>query len=103
MRDTLSKPKAEPEEGPARFNKRRLVRIMQDVEKGGVVRDDKDKKALVEARELSERTLSNLAVNWHNEAKKTRDDATFGFADIVYGDYLTLFPDNPKAYDLRFF
>ena len=26
MRDTLSKPKAEPEEGPARFNKRRLVR-----------------------------------------------------------------------------
>jgi hypothetical protein len=28
MRDTLSKPKAEPEEGPARFNKRRLVRII---------------------------------------------------------------------------
>ena len=26
MPDTLSKPLAEPEEGPARFNKRRLVR-----------------------------------------------------------------------------
>jgi hypothetical protein len=26
MRDTLSKPKAEPEEGPARFNRRRMVR-----------------------------------------------------------------------------
>ncbi len=26
MRDTLSKPQAEPEEGPARFNRRRLVR-----------------------------------------------------------------------------
>ncbi len=26
MRDTLSKPQAGPEEGPARFNKRRLVR-----------------------------------------------------------------------------
>ncbi|HEX9999899.1 MAG TPA: hypothetical protein VGB74_05565 [Actinoplanes sp.] len=26
MRDTLSRPETEPEEGPARFNKRRLVR-----------------------------------------------------------------------------
>ena len=26
MRDTLTKPLTEPEEGPARFNKRRLVR-----------------------------------------------------------------------------
>lgn len=26
MRDTMVKPLAEPEEGPARFNKRRLVR-----------------------------------------------------------------------------
>jgi len=26
MRDTMVKPLAEPEEGPARFNKRRLIR-----------------------------------------------------------------------------
>ena len=82
---------------------RRLVKIMGDVEKSGNIKDDKDKKALTEARSLSERTLSNLAVNWHNEAKKTRDDETFVHASEVYSDYLTLFSDNPKAYDLRFF
>jgi tetratricopeptide (TPR) repeat protein len=82
---------------------RRLVKIMDDVLKGNPKLDDKDKKALDEARELSERTISNLAVNWHNEAKKTRDDATFEFANAVYADYLTLFPQNPKAYALRFF
>ncbi len=82
---------------------RRLVKIMGDVEKSGNIKDDKDKKALAEARALSERTLSNLAVNWHNEAKKTRDDETFLHSSEVYSDYLVLFPENPKAYDLRFF
>lgn len=82
---------------------RRLVQILQKVESSGVIKDEKDKRALEEAKELSERTLSNLAVTWHNEAKKTRDDQTFGFANEVYSDYLTLFPENPKAYDLRFF
>ncbi|MBF5042506.1 tetratricopeptide repeat protein [Aggregicoccus sp. 17bor-14] len=82
---------------------RRLVKIMNDVESSGVIKSDKDKQALADARELSERTLSNLAVTWHNEGKKTRDEETFKYADMIYGDYLTLFPENPKAYDLRFF
>ena len=82
---------------------RRLVKIYDDVVKSGAIKDEKDKKALDEARELSERTISNLAVNWHNEGKKTRDEETFQFANEVYSDYLTLFPDNKKAYDLRFF
>jgi tetratricopeptide (TPR) repeat protein len=82
---------------------RRLVKIMDDVLKNNKELQDKDKKALDEARELSERTISKLAVDWHNEGKKTRDEQTFEFANAVYADYLTLFPDNPKAYDLRFF
>ncbi|WP_342374864.1 tetratricopeptide repeat protein [Myxococcus stipitatus] len=82
---------------------RRLVKIMKEVESSGVIKDDKDKKLLAEAKELSERTLSNLAVTWHNEGKKTRNEETFRYADAVYSDYLTLFPENPKAYDLRFF
>jgi tetratricopeptide (TPR) repeat protein len=82
---------------------RKLVKITKDVEASGVIKDDKDKKLLAEANELAERTLSNLAVTWHNEARKTRDEETFKFADAIYGDYLTLFPDNPKAYDMRFF
>ncbi|MCP3103857.1 tetratricopeptide repeat protein [Myxococcus sp. K15C18031901] len=82
---------------------RRLVKIMKEVEGSGVIKDDKDKRLLAEAKELSERTLSNLAVTWHNEGKKTRNEETFRYADAVYSDYLTLFPENPKAYDLRFF
>ncbi len=82
---------------------RRLVTLTNDVTAKNKTLDDKSKKALDEARELSERTISNLAVNWHNEAKKTRDEETFGYANEVYADYLTLFPDNAKAYDLRFY
>jgi cellulose synthase operon protein C len=82
---------------------RRLVKIMKEVESSGVIKDDKDKKALGETKDLAERTLSNLAVTWHNEAKKTREEATFAYADQIYSDYLTLFPDSSKAYDLRFF
>lgn len=82
---------------------RRLVKIMKEVEGSGVIKEEKDKKALAEAKDLAERTLSNLAVTWHNEAKKTREEATFGYADMIYSDYLTLFPESTKAYDLRFF
>lgn len=82
---------------------RRLVKIIKEVEASGIIKEDKDKKLLDEANELAERTLSNLAVTWHNEARKTRDEETFKFADAIYGDYLTLFPENPKAYDMRFF
>ncbi len=82
---------------------RRLVKVMDDVLKGNPKLEDKDKKSLDEARELSERTISRLAVDWHNEGKKTRDEQTFEFANAVYADYLTLFPTNAKAYDLRFF
>lgn len=82
---------------------RLLVKIFTDVEKSGVIRTDEDRKQLESARDLSERTLSNLAVSWHNEGKRSRDDDTFVFASEVYTDYLTIFPDSPKAYDLRFF
>ncbi len=82
---------------------RRLVKIMDDVTKGNPKLEEKDQKALEEARELSERTISKLAVDWHNEGRKTRDEQTFEFANAVYADYLTLFPKSPKAYDLRFF
>lgn len=82
---------------------RLLVKIFQDVEKSGVIREEADQRKLDQARELSERTLSNLAVVWHNEGKKTRDQETFEFSSAVYNDYLSLFPESPKAYDLRFF
>ena len=82
---------------------RQLVKVINDVEASGNVKTDADRKAMASARDLSERTLSNLAVNWHNEGRKTRDDDTFEYANEVYADYLVLFPDNKKSYDLHFF
>ncbi|MGC4115863.1 MAG: hypothetical protein QM765_14965 [Myxococcales bacterium] len=81
---------------------RELVRIIKEVEKVGVTKPE-DKKAFDEARELAERIMSNLAVNWHKEAQKTRDESVFFLAAEVYQDYLEIFGDTPKAYDLRFF
>jgi len=82
---------------------RRLVQIMTQIEASGTIREAKDRIALSEAKDLAERTISNLAVNWHKEGATTRDERTFQFANEVYADYLTLFPDSSKAYELRFF
>jgi TolA-binding protein len=82
---------------------RRLVKIVTDVKAANQKLSDKDKQEMDAANELAERILSNLAVTWHNECRKTRDEECYKFANDVYGDYLTLFPDNNKAYDLRFF
>ncbi len=82
---------------------RELVRVLREVEKSGSAKKDEDKKALQDARDLAERTLRNLAVNWHNEAKKTRNEQTYFLASEVYQDYLEVFPDSQHAYDLRFY
>ena len=56
-----------------------------------------------EATRLGEETLRNLAVQIHNEARKTHLEETWAAARALYSDYLTLFPDASDAYDLRFF
>lgn len=82
---------------------RQLVKLIQEVEKTCPPKTDADKKSYADAKIAAERYLSNLAVNWHNEAKKTRDENTFYLTNEVYGDYLSVFPDAAKSYDLRFF
>ncbi|HEY6907958.1 MAG TPA: tetratricopeptide repeat protein [Myxococcales bacterium] len=67
-----------------------------------VRKDDKD-DSLDEANRRGEETLRNLAVQIHNEARKTHLDETWAAARALYGDYLALFPDAPDAYDLRYF
>lgn len=77
-----------------------LVQTFQRVRK-----DDKsaNDEALQEANRLGEETLRNLAVQIHNEARKTDLDDTWAAARALYAEYLTLFPDAPDAYDLRYF
>lgn len=67
------------------------------------VRATSQDESYAEAQRLGEETLRTLAVQIHNEARKTNLDDTWAAARALYGDYLTLFPDAPDAYDLRFF
>ena len=66
------------------------------------VNQQKD-EALDEANRLAEETLRKLAVEIHNEARKTDLDDTWSAARAVYDDYLKLFPQSEQAYELRFF
>ncbi len=66
---------------------------------GAALQDEK----YTEANQLGEETLRNLAVQIHNEARKTDLDETWSAARALYSDYLTLFPEAADAYDLRFF
>ncbi len=82
---------------------RLLVRLFRAVEKSGVAKTRPEKQKLTDAREFAERTMRTLAVSWHSEAKKTRNEATFGYAKEMYGDYVTLFPRSKFAYEMHFY
>ena len=56
-----------------------------------------------EASRLAEETLRNLAVQIHNEARKTHLDETWAAARALYANDLALFPEAADAGDLRFF
>ncbi|HWE23633.1 MAG TPA: tetratricopeptide repeat protein [Myxococcales bacterium] len=79
-----------------------LVETFQRVKKASAA-DPEDAEPLAEAEQHAEETLRNLAVQLHNEAKKTHLDDTYAATKALYADYLALFPDAPDAYDLRFF
>jgi TolA-binding protein len=79
-----------------------FVRMLREIEAQGV-KTDADRKALEDARREAENTLRTLAVQYHQEWKKTRDEPVAGFAEAVYRDYLEVFPDAPTAYEMRFF
>ncbi len=80
-----------------------FVNMLHAIEAAADAKDDKGRKAIADARRDAEQTLRVLAVQYHNEWKKTRDDPVAGFAAAVYRDYLDVFPDEPTAYEMRFF
>jgi len=80
-----------------------FVKMLKEIEESGTVGDEKGKAQLGEARTAAENTLRTLAVQYHAEWKKTRDEPVAGLAAEVYEDYLQVFPDSQYAYDMRFF
>lgn len=80
---------------------RKLVDLYQKVKaKAGT--DPKAQADLAEAEVLAESTVRRLAQEWNKEAKKTRQKPTYGFAQAMYIDYLSLFPESKFAYEMRF-
>jgi len=80
-----------------------FVQMLRDVEASPEGKEPKNAKFLTDARADAERTLRILAVQYHNEWKKTRDEPVAGYAASVYRDYLSVFPNEPPAYEMRFF
>lgn len=64
--------------------------------------DEKAREDVKEAEDLAETTIRKLAQIWNREAKKTRTQATYEDAQVLYQDYLNLFADTKYAYELRF-
>jgi TolA-binding protein len=79
----------------------RFVEMLKDAEKRGG--DDKARAAFADARKDAENTLRTLAVQYHAEFKKTREDAVAALAAELYRLHLDLFPESKNAYDMRFF
>ncbi len=79
----------------------RFVEMLREAEKRGG--DENARKSLEEARKIAENTLRTLAVQYHAEYKKTREDAVAALAAELYRYHLQLFPDSRQAYEMRFF
>jgi TolA-binding protein len=79
-----------------------FVKMLKEIE-AAVGKDEKGQKQLADAKRDAENTLRILAVSYHNEWKKTRDEPVAGWAASVYDDYLEVFPSSTWAYEMRFF
>ena len=80
-----------------------FVKILEGFEASPRGKDPANAKLTAEARSTAENTLRYLALRYHNEWKKTDDQAVAGFAISVYTDYLEVFGSSPSAYEMRFF
>ena len=80
-----------------------FVKMLREIEASPGAKDEKGGKAIADARREAEQTLRILAVTYHNEWKKTRDEPVAGYAAAVYKDYLDLFPNETASYEMRFF
>ncbi len=79
----------------------RFAEMLRAAEKRGG--DEAAGRSLAEARKDAENTLRTLAVQYHAEYRKTRDDAVAARSADLYRIYLDLFPGSQQAYEMSFF
>ncbi len=78
-----------------------LVKALKAAGSSGAAKEEQGSRLLDEASALAERTLSQLAVLWHDDARKTPDTQALKYAAAILDDYLALFPEGPRATELR--
>jgi tetratricopeptide (TPR) repeat protein len=64
---------------------------------------EKGKAALEYAYDLTENKLRDLVTEYHRDAQKRQDVATYQLARDIYHKYLDAFSDTESAYEMRFF
>ncbi len=62
-----------------------------------------NKAALAIAYEITEEHMRNLVVEYHQEAQRTKEVATYRLARDIYKEYLDAFADSEFAYSLRYY
>lgn len=62
-----------------------------------------DKAALEYAYDLTESNLRDLVTEYHADAQKRQDIATYQLARDIYRKYLDAFSDTESAYEMRFY
>jgi TolA-binding protein len=61
------------------------------------------KEQAAECRASFHDAARELALVWHREAQKIQDKTTFELAERAYDLFLTSFPDDKQAYEMRFY
>ena len=79
-----------------------LVKNYADPEAKWAKANKEDDVTLESARQTAETALRILTVEYHNEARKTNDDATWQVVSELYPTYLKYFPKSEASYDMRF-
>ena len=79
-----------------------LVANYADKNARWVKANEKDEATIESALQTAEAALRILTVDYHNEARKTKNDGTWKIVGELYPTYLKYFPKSEASYDMRF-
>lgn len=79
-----------------------LVKKYADGDATWVKANSNDETTLESARQTAEAALRVLTVDYHNEARKTKNEDTWKIVSELYPIYLKYFPKSEASYDMRF-
>jgi tetratricopeptide (TPR) repeat protein len=82
--------------------KKRILTEMQDLSKmyRDMIARNAPANKIKDAESLTAQILKEVALNWHNEAQKTKDIKKYENAGIMYKEYITTFPNGEDIYTM---